>query len=107
MNRQTKRLMQRQKATGQDRMEAMRQRRAVTTGGPGGRGPAGPVRPRKKVRQFLKEVRQELKKVAWPSRKELVGYTIVVLVAVVFLTSLVFAMDLGFSKAVLKVFGQG
>jgi preprotein translocase subunit SecE len=105
MNRQTKRLMQRQKATGQDRMEAMRQRRAVTTGGPGGTG--RPRRPRSSIRQFLKEVRQELKKVAWPSRKELVGYTVVVLVAVVFLTSLVFLMDLAFSKAVLKVFGQG
>jgi preprotein translocase subunit SecE len=106
MNRQTKRLMQRQKATGQDRMEAMRQRRAVTTGGPGGPG-GRPRRPRTSIRQFLKEVRQELKKVAWPSRKELVGYTVVVLVAVVFLTSLVFLMDLAFSKAVLKVFGQG
>jgi preprotein translocase subunit SecE len=97
MNRQTKRLMQRQKATGQDRMEAMRQRRAVTT----------ERKRRTPLRQFLKEVRQELKKVAWPSRKELIGYTIVVLVAVVFLTSLVFGMDLTFSKVVLRVFGQG
>jgi len=97
MNRQTKRMMQRQKATGQDRLEAMRQRRAVTPERKG-RTPA---------RQFLKEVRQELKKVAWPTRRELVGYTIVVLVAVVFLTALVFAMDLTFSKAVLKVFQSG
>ena len=97
MNRQTKRLMQRQKATGQDRMEAMRQRRAVTT----------ERKRRTPLRQFLKEVRLELKKVAWPSRKELIGYTIVVLVAVVFLTSLVFGMDLTFSKVVLRVFGQG
>ena len=105
MNRQTKRLMQRQKATSQDRMEAMRQRRAVTTGGPGaGTGRVGRRRP--PIRRFLKEVSQELKKVNWPSRKELVGYTVVVLVAVVVLTSLVFGMDLTFSKVVLKVFGQ-
>ena len=95
MNRQTKRLMQRQKATSQDRLEAMRQRRAVTT----------ERKRRTPARQFLKEVRQELKRVAWPSRKELVGYTIVVLVAVVVLTSVVFGMDLTFSKVVLKVFG--
>ena len=44
---------------------------------------------------------------AWPTRSELVTYTIVVLVTVVVLTSLVFALDLGFSKAVLKIFGQG
>jgi len=97
MNRQTKRMMQRQKATGQDRLEAMRQRRAVTT----------ERKKRVPVRQFLKEVRQELRKVAWPTRRELVGYTIVVLVAVVFLTALVFAMDLSFSKAVLRVFQGG
>ena len=35
------------------------------------------------------------------------AYTIVVLVAVVILTSTVFAMDLGFSKAVLHIFGNG
>ena len=105
MNRQTKRMMQKQKATGQDRADAMRQRRAVTTGGQGG-GKAGERKRRTPIRQFLKEVRQELKKVAWPSRRELVGYTIVVLVTVVVMTALVFAMDLTFSKAVLKVFSQ-
>jgi len=97
MNRQAKRMMQKQKATGQDRLETMRQRRAVTS----------ERKRRVPVRQFLKDVRQELKKVAWPTRKELVGYTIVVLVAVVFLTALVFGMDLSFSKAVLRVFQGG
>jgi len=95
MNRQAKRMMQRQKATTQDRVEALRQRRAVTTTERKKRTPP---------KQFLKEVRQELKKVAWPSRQEIVAYTIVVLVAVVFLTALVFGMDLGFSKAVLRLF---
>jgi len=105
MNRQTKRMMQKQKATSQDRAEAVRQRRAVTAGGQGG-GKGGERKRRTPIRQFLKEVRLELKKVAWPSRRELVGYTIVVLVAVVVMTALVFAMDLTFSKAVLKVFSQ-
>jgi len=94
MNRQAKRMMQRQKATTQDRVEAARQRRQV----------AAPER-RKRVpwRQFLKEVRLELRKVIWPTKKELIGYTIVVLVAVVFLTSLVFGLDLGFSKSLLRI----
>ena len=97
MNRQTKRMMQRQKATGPDRVEATRQRRAVI-----------PERKRRTPpREFLKQVRQELKKVNWPTRRELVGYTIVVLVAVVFLTAMVFGMDLAFSKAVLRVFQGG
>ena len=97
MNRQAKRMMQKQKATSQDRVEAMRQRRAVT-----------PERKRRTPPgQFLKEVRLELKKVAWPSRQELWSYTVVVLVAVVVLTSLVFGLDYFFSKVVLRVFGQG
>jgi len=97
MNRQAKRMMQKQKTSGQDRVEAMRQRQRATI----------ERRKRVPVAQFLKEVRAELRKVQWPTRKELLGYTLVVLVAVVVLTSLVFAMDLGFSKAVLKVFHAG
>ena len=42
-----------------------------------------------------------------PTRQELWSYTVVVLVAVVVLTSLVFGLDLFFSKVVLRVFGQG
>jgi preprotein translocase subunit SecE len=98
MNRQTKRMMQRQTATGQDRLEAMRQRRSVS---------AAERRNRTPPRQFIKEVSLELKKVNWPTRQEMIAYTVVVLVAVVFLTSLVFGMDLGFSKAVIKIFGPG
>ena len=97
MNRQGKRLMQRQKATGQDRVEAMRQRRAVIT----------ERKRRTPPREFLKQVRAELKRVNWPTRKEMVAYTVVVLVAVVVLTSLVFGLDLSFSKAILRIFGVG
>jgi preprotein translocase subunit SecE len=93
MNRQTKRLMARQ--------EAKRERVTPTP-----RRPA--VQERKKrvpPRQFLKEVRQELKKVNWPTRQELMAYFVVVLVSVVVLTSFVFGLDYLFSKAVLQVFG--
>ncbi len=34
----------------------------------------------KKLLQFLKEARLELKKVSWPSRKEIVGATTLVIV---------------------------
>jgi len=91
MNRQTKRLMARQQA---------RERAAPTP-----RRPA--VQERKKrvpPRQFLKEVRKELKQVHWPTRQELMAYFVVVLVSVVVLTSFVFGLDYLFSKAVLHVF---
>jgi preprotein translocase subunit SecE len=97
MNRQAKRLMQRQKATSADRVEAMRQRRAVTTERKK-RTPPG---------EFVKQIRAELRKVNWPTRKELFAYTTVVLFTVVFLTAMVFGMDLSFSKAILRVFGVG
>ena len=35
-----------------------------------------------KVRQFLREVRSELKKITWPGRKETVASTVVVIVIV-------------------------
>ena len=91
MNRQTKRLMARQQA---------RERVA-----PPPRRPA--IQERKKrvpPRQFLKEVRKELKQVHWPTRQELMAYFVVVLVSVVVLTSFVFGLDYLFSKAVLHVF---
>jgi preprotein translocase subunit SecE len=104
MNRQAKRMMQRQKTTGPDRLEAMRERRAAVASARTG---TGPKRSRTTVKQFMKDVRLELKKVQWPTRQEMISYTVVVLIAVVVLTSLVFAMDLAFSKAVLHIFGNG
>jgi preprotein translocase subunit SecE len=68
--------------------------------------PSGGKRQRVGARQFLREVRQELKKVDWPTRQELIAYTIVVLVSVIVLTSFVFVLDYIFSKFVLKVFGS-
>jgi preprotein translocase subunit SecE len=62
------------------------------------RGPA-------KVALFYRQVVAELRKVIWPTRKELVTYTIVVLVFVTFMISLVSLFDFGSSKLVLKVFG--
>ena len=94
MNRQTKRLMARQ--------EAASARRAPT---PPRRPTAQERKKRTPPRQFLKEVRQELKKVNWPTRQELIAYFVVVLVSVVVLTSFVFGLDYFFSKAVLRVFG--
>ncbi len=99
MNRQAKRMMQRQKTTGPDRLESMQKRRAVVA--------QADRKKRTPPRQFIKEVRLELKKVAWPNRQEMIAYTLVVLVAVVVLTSLVFGMDLVFSKAVIHFFGGG
>jgi preprotein translocase subunit SecE len=89
---------------------AKQQRAEARAASPRAQTPSGPTglpkRKRTPPRQFLREVRSELKKVAWPSRSEVVTYTIVVLVSTVFVTLFVFGLDYGFAKAVLKVFGK-
>ncbi len=55
--------------------------------------------------RFLREVIAELRKVIWPTRKELVTYTGVVLFFVVVMVAFVWLLDLGFQRVVLYVFG--
>jgi len=53
----------------------------------------------------LREVIAELTKVIWPTRKELITYTAVVLVFVSVIIAAVAGLDLGFAKLVLWAFG--
>ena len=46
-----------------------------------------------------------MRKVLWPSRRELITYSSVVIVFVVIMVSIVAGLDVGFAKLVLKVFG--
>jgi preprotein translocase subunit SecE len=62
--------------------------------------------PPARLMRFLREVVAELRKVIWPSRKDLVTYTIVVLVFVSFMVALVALLDLAFAKGVFAVFGN-
>jgi preprotein translocase subunit SecE len=72
----------------------------------GERGTAPPPerKPRTGPRQFLREVRVELRKVAWPSRKEVASYSLVVLVAVSVIMMYIFLLDLVFGQAVFRIF---
>ena len=62
-----------------------------------------PRRERTSLRQFLREVRQELRRVAWPSRQELMTFTAVTVITSTVLTGLTFGMDFLFKKGVLLV----
>ncbi len=64
--------------------------------------PAGPVG---RLARFLREVVAELAKVIWPTRSDLITYTIVVLIFVAVMIALVAGLDLGFAKFVLWAFG--
>lgn len=58
-----------------------------------------------RLMRFLREVVAELAKVIWPTRRELVVYTAVVLVFVSFMVAFVSLLDMGLGRAVLSVFG--
>jgi preprotein translocase subunit SecE len=50
--------------------------------------------------QFLREVKIELKKVTWPSRKQAVGSTIVVIILVMIISLFLGVVDIGLSSLV-------
>jgi preprotein translocase subunit SecE len=56
-----------------------------------------------KVMQFLREVRVELRKVTWPSRKQTIGSTAVVIVLVVIIAIFLGAVDVMLSNLVRMV----
>ena len=53
-----------------------------------------------KVMQFLREVKIELKKVTWPTRKQTMGSTIVVIVLVVIISAFLGVVDFGLSSLI-------
>ena len=65
---------------------------------------ARPSEPRPTVRQYLGEVRSELRKVAWPSRDEVVNYSIVVLITLIVFTAFIGALDWMLGEALLRLF---
>ncbi|MDX1583683.1 MAG: preprotein translocase subunit SecE [Thermoanaerobaculia bacterium] len=58
-----------------------------------------------KSKIFLREVRSEMTKVAWPSRGEVVSTTGVVLIAVVFFGVYLWLCDLAFLETIEFIFG--
>lgn len=49
-------------------------------------------------KRFLGEVKSEMKKVSWPDKKELISYTGIVFISVVFVCLLIWAYDTVFTK---------
>ncbi|AUS79145.1 preprotein translocase subunit SecE [Actinoalloteichus sp. AHMU CJ021] len=95
-----------------------RKDRAEGVGGSAGSSDAGKGRPTRardesgkrpsfprRIGRFLREVVAELRKVIWPTRRQMVTYTLVVLVFVSFVVTLVAGLDIAFSQGVLWLFG--
>ncbi|UCD94076.1 MAG: preprotein translocase subunit SecE [Candidatus Zixiibacteriota bacterium] len=58
-----------------------------------------------KIVKFLKEVRAELKKVTWPTRRELIGSTIVTVVVTLIVSVFIGIVDRLLSLATRSIFG--
>ena len=88
MNRELRRLAEREEQRDRDRRA-----RGVTR------------RTRKHVNpiQFLSEVRTELKRVAWPSRRQVIVFTTVTLITAGAVTLYTFGLDMGFKQAILSL----
>ena len=96
MNRETKRMMARQGQAGPDGTPAVADRRQ-------------PPRQKPKTERtsplvFLREVRGELRRVAWPTRAEVANYSTIVLFTLAVLIALIFVLDYAFAKFVLYLF---
>lgn len=52
------------------------------------------------ITQFFRNVGSEMRKVSWPKRKELVGYTVTVITTVVILALFFALVDQGISKSI-------
>jgi preprotein translocase subunit SecE len=58
------------------------------------------------IGRFFREIISELRKVIWPTRRELLTYTAVVIVFVTIITTIVALLDYGFAKLILFSFGS-
>lgn len=95
MNREQKRMMQRQGQVGADGTATRRDAAQAVARHRG---------PRVSFAQFFREVREEMRQVAWPSRDETKNYTSIVLGVLVFMTLLIFGLSYECSKFVTYLF---
>jgi preprotein translocase subunit SecE len=70
------------------------------------RGNSGPKKgSRTSPALYFRQVVAELRRVIWPTQRELITYTTVCLIFVLVMVAIVTSLDYGFTKAVLAVFG--
>ena len=96
MNREQKRQMRRAGELAPDGTPAPRR--------PDQRPAPKPASDRATPAQFVREVRGELRKVAWPSREEIIRFSIIVLVTVVLLTAFIAFVDYASTEGILYLF---
>ncbi len=89
MNRELRRLQEKEEKRARERRGAQAQARRN--------------RERVGILQFISEVRVELKRVAWPGRREVFTFTLVTLITSLAVTLYTFGLDLTLKRAVLEL----
>jgi preprotein translocase subunit SecE len=98
MNREQKRLLQKQGQLDAEGNPTASKRQAPS--------PNAPREPRTKPRQFVREVNAELRKVAWPTRRETLSLSAIVFVFLVIMAALIAAFDWVSTTSVLWIIDQ-
>jgi len=70
---------------------------------PGGRATTPGMSIPARVVEFFREIRSELRQVAWPTRAEVANSATVVFIVLVLLVCLIFLLNYAFSHGVLKL----
>jgi len=99
MNREMRRLADREERRSKQKGSRNRRSPIAGTGGRGGQQLGRWAR----LVQFLREVRTELKRVGWPTRQQMIAFTTVTVVTAGVLTGYVLLVDLAFSRTVLTL----
>ncbi|MGH8988979.1 MAG: preprotein translocase subunit SecE [Acidimicrobiales bacterium] len=104
MNRETKRMMERRGGSTAEGAELETEPfeigdvgvkpRAVRAAGPRRTTPI----------QFAREIRDELRQVAWPTRDEMVTYSVVVFVTLILMVALIYVLNYAFGHGVVYMF---
>jgi preprotein translocase subunit SecE len=104
MNREMRRLQEREERRQKkqdNRSKAQRKAAALSNQQTGERKPFFT-----RLRDYLHEVRQELKKVTWPTRDQMVAFTTVTVITSVVLTGVIFGLDVAMKEFVLWLVDQ-
>ena len=88
MNRELRRLQEKEEERARDRRAKGQTRRRKERVG---------------IRQFVSEVRTELRRVAWPTRREVLTFTLVTLITAGSVTLYTFGLDLTLKRSVLFI----
>ena len=78
-------------------VRGQQERKPARSSGPGKPDRTNPV-------VFVREVRAELRKVIWPTRKELTTYTTVAVIFIMVMVGIVTGLDYGLTKLVFWIF---